>query len=138
MESYSASCYVENNNGQYNIECNMEINDKEVCSEYHGESFMDGLNFILDDIQAKMIEPKPEPEPPSLEDQVAYLTDLVNRLKDDKVKLLNEVNALKASGSSEEKKKHNKEKDKYFSDIDEEFNKLLKTLKKNDLYSYYF
>lgn len=135
MESYSASCYVENNDGQYDIECNMEINDKEVCSEYHGKNFMDGLNFILDDIQAKMVEP--EPEPPSLEDQIAELTDLVNRLKDDKAKLLNELNALKTIDASKEKKTC--AKNEYISSIDEEFEKLMKNFKKNKkLYSYYF
>lgn len=81
-DSYSASCYIESKDGKYHMECEMNYGDKEIYSDYDGNSFIDGLNTIMDDMTIQMFEPEPEPQPEeSLEDKVARLEDLVVQLQ---------------------------------------------------------
>lgn len=77
--SYSASCYIDNVDGQYNMDCYMNYDDKEIHAKYDGENFVDGLNKIMDDMMAQMFE-EPEPEE-SLEEKVARLEKLVDQLQ---------------------------------------------------------
>lgn len=137
MESYSASCYIENNDGQYHMECDMQADDKNVYSEYDGKDFAEGLNTLLDDIWAQMIaepepEPKEEPKELSLEDQVAYLTDMVNRLRDEKAELVNELNNLKFP-----KKEEDISKDDWRADpLKQKIDKLYEDFDKYSPYSF--
>ena len=54
-DSYSASCYIENNDGQYHMECDMQTDDREVYSEYDGDDFIVGLNTLMTDLQKQML-----------------------------------------------------------------------------------
>jgi ribosome-associated translation inhibitor RaiA len=103
-DSFSASCYVKNDNGKYHVECDMKTNDGDVFSACDGDNFVTCLNTLMDDIQGQL-EEKAKPKKMTLEEQVVYLTNLVNDLKDDKAALVNEINALKAN---KEEKNENK------------------------------
>lgn len=99
-DSYSASCYIENNDGTYHMECDMSVGEKNFYSKYEGENFVDGINIMMDSLTKQLYE-KPEPELMSLEDRVKYLEELVTTLKDEKADLINKVNEL--TNKSEEK-----------------------------------
>lgn len=74
--SYNASCYVESNDGQYHMECEMSYDGKEIYSDYDGNNFIDGLNAIMDDMTAQMFKSEE-----SLEDKVVRLEDLIAKLQ---------------------------------------------------------
>ena len=104
-DSYSASCYIENNDGQYHMECDMQTDDREVYSEYDGDDFIVGLNTLMTDLQKQMLtEPEPEPKEMSLEEQVKYLQGLVDDLQKEKTYLINQVNNLTSYNNSYVKK----------------------------------
>ena len=95
--SYSASCYIENNDGDYTMKCDMQTEDKDIHSEYQGKNFVEGLNTLLDDLTAKMTA-EPEPEPAKVtdpEDEVKHLSGIVERLYQEKIQLQNEIINLK-------------------------------------------
>lgn len=105
-DSYSASCYVENNNGQYHMECDMISGDKEVYADYDGKSFVDGLNKIMNDLTAKIIE-KPQPKPQTPEEKIDSLEKLVKQLQDENKKLSALVNNTNVKNDKTEKFKNN-------------------------------
>lgn len=95
--SYSACCYIENNDGDYTIKCDMQTEDKDIHSEYQGKNIVEGLNSLLDDLSAKMAA-EPEPEPENVtdpEDEVKRLSGVVERLYQEKIQLQNEIIDLK-------------------------------------------
>ena len=121
-DSYSASCYIENNDGQYHMECDMQTDDREVYSEYDGDDFIVGLNTLMTDLQKQMLaEPEPEPKEMSLEEQVKYLQGLVDDLQKEKTDLINQVNNLTSYNNSyikkDEKNLYNDNIKKYLKDI---------------------
>ncbi len=92
-DSYSTYCYIENKDGQYHIECDMNYGDKKIYSDYNGDNFIDGLNSIIDDITAQVSEPEESPEDKiaRLENSIAklqaennYLNEYIKNLKDNK------------------------------------------------------
>ena len=94
--SYNASCYIDNEDGQYHIECEVNSNGKNIYSYYDGSSFVDGLNQIMNDVSTQMLkEPDTEPEPETLEEKVVRLEELVKQLQNEKVELNNTINNLK-------------------------------------------
>lgn len=124
-DSFSASCYVENNEGQYHIECDMQTDDYSAYSEYNGDNFVTGLNNIMDDLQKQiMSKPKPEPKEMTLEEKVVYLQNLVNSLREDKANLINEINKL---NKVPEKKKDTVPNQKV-EDVDKELSNILNSL----------
>lgn len=120
-DSFSASCYVENKDGQYHMECDMQTDDYSAYSEYDGDSFVVGLNSIMDDLQEQIIsKSEPEPKEMTLEERVAYLQDLVDTLREDKANLTNEINELKkapAPTKNDAAPQKTKDIDKELSDI---------------------
>ena len=121
-DSYSASCYIENNDGQYHMECDMQTDDREVYSEYDGDDFIVGLNTLMTDLQKQMLaESEPEPKEMSLEEQVKYLQGLVDDLQKEKTDLINQVNNLTSYNNSyvkkDEKNLYNDNIKKYLKDI---------------------
>lgn len=127
-DSYSASCYIENSNGQYHMECEMISGDKEIYADYDGKSFVDGLNQIMNDLTTKMIE-----KPQTPEEKIDSLEKLVKQLEDENKKLSALVNNSNVKNDDTmEKFKDNDDnvKDilsKYFDDYDLE--SLLKEIK---------
>jgi hypothetical protein len=125
MDSYSACCYIENNGGQYHMECEMTYDDKEAYADYDGESFVDGLNEIMDDITAQMSEePEPEPEETS-EEKIARLEKIIAELKA-------ENDSLKVTPKKKETDFHideaiknfNNALDSYYKNYENNFSKL--------------
>lgn len=92
--SYNASCYIDNEDGQYHIECEVNSNGKNICSCYDGNSFVDGLNQIMNDVSVQMLK-EPDPKPETLEEKVARLEELVKQLQNEKAELNNTINFLK-------------------------------------------
>ena len=121
-DSYVASCYIENIDGQYHMECDMQTDDREVYSEYDGDDFIVGLNTLMTDLQKQMLaESEPEPKEMSLEEQVKYLQGLVDDLQKEKTDLINQVNNLTSYNNSyvkkDEKNLYNDNIKKYLKDI---------------------
>ena len=93
-DSYVASCYIENIDGQYHIECEMTAGDKKVYADYDGENFVDGVNEIMTDVTAQILkEPEPKPEE-SLEEKVVRLENLVAKLQEENNGLNSTINNL--------------------------------------------
>ena len=90
-DSYSASCYVKNENGKYQMACDMTSNNKQFSSSYDGEDFIDGLNKIMEDLNEQMLaestKSDQEPEQETLEDKVARLEGLVEQLQKENARL---------------------------------------------------
>ena len=94
-DSYSASCYIENNDGQYHMECDMQTNDKDAYAEYDGDDFVTGLNTLMDELTKKMFEePEQEKEPETLEEKVIRLEELVDELLQENHELNETINNL--------------------------------------------
>ena len=105
-DSYSASCCIENKDGQYCMECKMNYGDKEIYSSYEGKNFLDGVNFIMDDINAQMLKPEPEPQPEeSLEDKVVRLENLVSQLQAKNDDLNDYIDTLESISKKDSNKK---------------------------------
>lgn len=105
MDSYNASCYVENNDGQYHMECEINYDGKEIYSDYDGNNFVNGLNTIMDDLEAQiaLIPEQEEEEEKSLEEQIICLTEKINQLQDEKKSLNEEIKKLKSNQQKQRK-----------------------------------
>lgn len=101
QDNYSASCFVEYTDGEYRIESDIWTEDKEAYAEYTGDNFVEGINAILDELAEAMKEPEPEPKTKTLEEQNAYLNNLVLDLHEQNAKLANELKFYKSQQSSE-------------------------------------
>lgn len=89
-DSYSASCYIENDNGQYHMECEMISDDKEIYADYDGDDFVNGLNEMMSSLTEQMFaEPEPKSEPETLEEKVIRLENLVEQLQKENKELRN-------------------------------------------------
>lgn len=121
-DSYNASCFVENDNGKYHIECTIASKDKEAYSDYDGDNFIDGINEIIADITEQFFK-EPESEDVNkeelLENKVAQLEDLVVQLKTENKKLADIINNF-----SIKKNDSNKEDDKV-SEAVKNFNNVI-------------
>ena len=108
MESYRAYCNIDNIDGVYHMEGDVYWGDnKQVYAKYDGTNFINGLNYLLNDLSTQIVkELKTEPEPESetievtLEEQVNILTEMVNKLRDEKAALVDELNQTKAELNS--------------------------------------
>lgn len=118
-DSYNASCYIENNEGRYHIECDMQTDDASCYAEYNGDSFIDGFNYIMDELTAQINEANAEPksEPQSAEDKIKSLEQMVYDLREERTALVNELKQYK---SAEKKTYH--DSDEYYNDL---FNKII-------------
>ena len=105
-DSYVASCYIENIDGQYHMECEMATGDKKIYVDYDGKSFVDGLNKMMNDLTAKIIE-KPQPKPQTPEEKIDSLEKLVKQLQDENKKLSALVNNTNVKNDKTEKFKDN-------------------------------
>ena len=98
-DSYSASCFIENKDGEYHMECDMLSDGKAIRSCYDGDNFVDGLNTIMDSLAQQLMEkPEPEPEPePTAEDaesRIKHLEETVEKLKQENRELNNIIDDL--------------------------------------------
>lgn len=101
-DSYSASCYIENDNGQYHMECEMISDDKEIYADYDGDDFVNGLNEMMSSLTEQMFtEPEPKSEPETLEEKVTRLENLVEQLQKENKELRNS-NDNNSNSSNEE------------------------------------
>ena len=67
MESYSANCYIHNDNGKYRMECKMTIGDQNLYADYTGDNFQDGVDG------QPPVEEKLEDKVTRLENQILQL-----------------------------------------------------------------
>lgn len=116
-DSYSVSCYIENKNGQYHIECDMISEDEEFYSDYDGDNFVDGLNKIMVDMTEKMLA---EPEPETLEEKVVRLENLVTQLQAENADLNDYINNL-TSDCENDCEKESKDKDNHINEAVKNF-----------------
>lgn len=77
-DSYSASFYVENNNGEYSINGDLQVGDNYVEADYSGDSLVKGVNQVIDTLENKF---KNSTKPESLEEKVARLESENVKLK---------------------------------------------------------
>lgn len=99
-ESYSASCYIENKDGQYHMECDLQTDDYTAYSEYDGNSFVTGLNALMNDIQTQALKkPEPKSEEEVLKEKILYLESLVNDLRNEKIDLINKIDKLESKNN---------------------------------------
>ena len=95
-DSYCATCYIENDNGTYHMECDMTCGDKPIFSKYDGEDFIDGLNQMMNDMteqMTNMFEKEVKEETP--EEKIVRLEGIIDQLKaenEDLVKIINDFN----------------------------------------------
>jgi len=92
MDSYVASCYIENNDGQYHMDCDMQINDKSVYAEYSGTNFVEGINSLMDDL-TKQMSAKSEPQM-TPEEKIESLQKQIEELNKENGKLKDKINNL--------------------------------------------
>lgn len=99
-ESYSASCYIENKDGQYHMECDLQTDDYTAYSKYDGDNFVTGLNVLMNDIQAQALKkPEPKSEEEILKEKILYLEGLVNDLRNEKTDLINKIDKLESKNN---------------------------------------
>jgi len=99
-ESYSASCYIENKDGQYHMECDLQTDDYTAYSKYDGDNFVTGLNVLMNDIQAQALKkPEPKSEEEILKEKILYLESLVNDLRNEKTDLINKIDKLESKNN---------------------------------------
>lgn len=113
-DSYVASCYIENIDGQYHMECEMVTGDKKIYADYDGKNFVDGVNEIMTDITAQMLK-EPEPKPQTPEEKIDSLEKLVKQLQDENKKLSALVNNTNVKNNDTMEKF--KDNDDYIKDI---------------------
>ena len=123
--SYSASCYIENNKGQYHIECDMQTDNAACYAEYDGDSFVDGFNYIIDELTVQINEAsvEPEPEPQSTEDRIKSLEQMVYDLREERAALVNELQQYKNKNTEKQAYRHSNE---YYNDL---FDKIILNLR---------
>ena len=77
-DSYSASFYVENNNGEYSINGDLQVGDNYVEADYSGDSLVKGVNQVIDTLENKF---KNSMKPETLEEKIARLESENAKLK---------------------------------------------------------
>ena len=80
MESYSANCYIHNDNGKYRMECKMTIGDQNLYANYTGDNFQDGVDGMITSLIEQSLNSQP-PVEEKLEDKVTRLENQILQLQ---------------------------------------------------------
>lgn len=120
MNSYIASCYIENNDGQYHMDCDMQINDKSAYAEYNGTNFVDGINFLMNDLTKQMSTKSKSQMTP--EEKIEFLQKQVETLNEENKSLKDTINNL--SKKSNIKSNNIKPTSDYIDDLINEWLKI--------------
>ena len=92
-DSYSVSCFIDNDEGQYHVECEMAYDDKKIHSSYDGDDIVNGLNDIAEDVAAQMFKAE-EPKEESPEEKIIRLENLVAKLQEENNGLNSTIDSL--------------------------------------------
>lgn len=139
-DSYNASCFVENDGGKYHIECVIASKDKEVCSDYDGDNFIDGINEIIADVTEQFFkEPEQKQEDTGkeelLENKVIQLENLVAKLQAENKKLMDIINSFSIKKAND--KKEDDKADKAIKNFNDAVNNFINNQKDcNNLYDW--
>lgn len=97
-DSYCATCYIENDNGTYHMECDMTCGDNSepIFSCYDGEDFINGLNVMMSDMSRQMADlVAEETKEETPEEKIARLEKAIKQLETenkDLTKIINDFN----------------------------------------------
>ena len=135
--SYNAFCYLENDDGEYHIECDMQADDCFAYADYTGDNFVDGINSVMNQLTAQMtaepeLEDEYEDEENELtdEERLSYLEGVIDKLHDQISELRDQNAELKNALNTKVEEVNNKK----LCDCDKNINQQLfkdKSIKPN-------